>query len=414
MKIFHTLVKKSAKAPNKVYINKEKRKNTVKTERIEKAVAELKKNGLDAVVYAQSANFQYLLEANDYWWQRSCDTNIMGYSSAYNLPDALLYLNVKGEYQIIANHRNRDYFLHRYPGHVTCSYMDQYEDALAPFIKEKKIVVSVSCSKYLEEILKAIDEEIEVVDGENLLKDVRCYKDPDEIEAIRKICKFTDDAVMYVVKNLKEGMTQREAENLLVEYGYKNGVEDLSFPPTIGFKTQNTITTQIYALYDRDWKLVPQTGIACDVGFMNNGYCSDWGRTFYYGKAPEICKKGYAALNEAILHMVKNIVPYKTNINELYRMVADKVEELGFIENLRYRDIEMLGHQIGIDCHEFPMVNKDYDFILKPGMTFAVEPKMWFENEMYMRVEDIVLITETGAEILTNFLRDLFEIELKK
>ena len=45
-------------------------------------------------------------------------------------------------------------------------------------------------------------------------------------------------------------------------------------------------------------------------------------------------------------------------------------------------------------------------------MTFAVEPKMWFDNEMYMRVEDIILITETGAEILTDFPRDLFEIEL--
>ena len=82
------------------------------------------------------------------------------------------------------------------------------------------------------------------------------------------------------------------------------------------------------------------------------------------------------------------------------------------VDYLRYKDIEMLGHQIGIDCHEFPLVNKDNDFIIKPGMTFAVEPKMWFDNEMYMRVEDIILITETGAEILTDFPRDLFEIEL--
>ena len=70
-----------------------------------------------------------------------------------------------------------------------------------------------------------------------------------------------------------------------------------------------------------------------DVGFMKNGYCSDWGSPFFYGKAPEICKKGYAALNEGILHMVRNIVPYKTTIHELYKMVADKIEELGFIED---------------------------------------------------------------------------------
>ncbi|MDO4198563.1 MAG: Xaa-Pro peptidase family protein [Erysipelotrichaceae bacterium] len=384
----------------------------MKESRIIKAKEIMKDQNIDGMLYAQSANFQYLLDCKDFYWQRACDTNIMGRSSAFNMPCALLYLSSNGECTIIANHENYDYFKKNYPDNTVYSYMDQFEDAISPYIKGKRIAVGYPCFDYLSNMLKEIDKDIEVVDGEDLLKDVRCYKDADEIEELRKICKFTDDAVMYVVNNLKEGMTQREAENLLVEYGYKNGIQDLSFPPTIGFKTQNTITTQVYALYDRNWKLVPQTGIACDVGFMNNGYCSDWGRSFYYGKAPEICKKGYKALNDAILYMVDNIVPYKTNINELYQMVADKVEELGFIENLRYRDIQMLGHQIGIDCHEFPLVNKDNDFIIKPGMTFAVEPKMWFENEMYMRVEDIVLITETGAEILTNFPRDLFEIDV--
>ena len=90
-------------------------------------------------------------------------------------------------------------------------------------------------------------------------------------------------------------------------------------------------------------------------------------------------------------------------------MVHKRVTELGFGADLRYQKEEMLGHQIGIDCHEYPMVNKDYDFILRPGMVFASEPKMWFQGEMYMRVEDIILVTETGAEFLTNFPRDLFE-----
>ncbi len=385
----------------------------MKTKRIEDAVKQMKLQGIEAAVYGPSANFQYLLEANDYFWQRSCDTNINGFSSAYNLPDALLYLNDKGDYQIICNHQNKEYFLNKYEGHVTCSYMDQYEDAIAPFIKEKKIGVSISCGEYIKLILEAIDKNIEVVDGENLLKDVRCFKDEDEIKTMRELCKFTDDAVMYVVNNLKYGMCQREAENLLVQYGYDHNIPDLSFPPTVGFKTQNSITSSDVEYYDREWKLQPQTGVAFDVGYMNNGYCSDWGRTVYVGKAPDICKKGYEALNEAVKYMASQIVPYKTNINELYALVMKKVDDYGMLDYLRYRNEQMLGHQIGIDCHEFPMVNKDNDFIIKPGMTFAVEPKMWFKDEMYMRVEDIVLITENGAEFLTKFPRDLFEVEAK-
>jgi len=386
----------------------------MKQTRIDNAIVAMKDAGLDAIIYAQSANFQYLLDCTDFFWQRACEMNIMGRFTAYNMPQALLQLTATGEYIIVCNIKNKDYFEERYPGHVVASYMDQYEDAIAPYITGKKIGVGFTAFDYIKEMLKAIDKDVEVVDAEDLLKDIRCFKDEDEIKAIREICKFTDDAVMYVVNNLKEGMTMREAENLLVEYGYQHHIDDLSFPPTVGFKTQHTITTSEVAYYDRNWKLTNQSSVAFDVGFMKNGYCSDWGRTIYFGKAPEICKKGYNALNEGILYMASKIVPYKTNINELYQLVADKVKELGMLDYLRYQDIQMLGHQIGIDCHEYPLVNKDNDFIIKPGMTFAVEPKMWFQDEMYMRVEDIILITETGAEILTRFPRDLFEIELKK
>ena len=74
----------------------------------------------------------------------------------------------------------------------------------------------------------------------------------------------------------------------------------------------------------------------------------------------------------------------------------------------------MLVHQIGIDCHEFPMITPQYNEVLKPGMIFCSEPKMMFENECYMRVEDMILVTEDGAEFLTNFDRDLFEIDFSK
>ena len=382
----------------------------MKTERIVKTAKAMQSEGLEAVVYGIGANFQYLLEANDYYWQRSTMTNIAGYHTSYLQPEELLYLNANCEYQIITNGHNRAYFESRFPGHVTVSYMDQFEDAIAPFIKEKHIGVGISSQQYITTMLKNIDPEIEVSFAEDLLKDIRCFKDPDEIDALRYIARFTDDANMYVVNNLKEGMRQREAENLIIQYGLDHGIEDLSFEPTVGFKTQHTVTTDDVAYYDREWTLRPQTGIAFDIGYMHNGYCSDWGRSLYFGKAPERVKDGYKALQEGQVFMVNSIKPYETNINELFSLVEKKVVELGFGDALRYRDIQMLGHQIGIDCHEFPMVNKNYDFVIKPGMVFASEPKMWFQDEMYMRVEDMILITETGAEFLTEFPRDLFEI----
>ena len=375
--------------------------------RREKILKKLNESGLDGLLFASGANFQYVVESNSYFWQRYCFNLDEPVAGARIIPEAMVYLNKDGKSTILTTPLLKEHF-DTTLNDVVVSYMDQFEDELTKIIDGKKIGIGRDCEAWFRKTLN-----VKLIEVEDIFYDLRRIKDEKEIALMTKLGKFTDDAVMYVVNNLKMGMSQREAENLLVKYGYDHGVSDFSFPPTVGFKTQNTITTRDVEYYDREWKLQPQTSIAFDVGYMNKGYCSDWGRSVYVGKAPDICKKGYEALNKSIEYMASQIVPYKTNINELYGLVMKKVDELGMLDYLRYKDVQMLGHQIGIDCHEFPMVNKDFDFVIKPGMTFAVEPKMWFENEMYMRVEDIVLITEEGAEILTKFPRDLFEIEVK-
>ena len=383
----------------------------MKQQRIDNTLKLMEKEELDGVIYALGANMQYLLDCVDLYWQRTCMTNIVGQMSAYLYPEVFLYLKNDGDLRVFTNLHYYNYFKDK-PCPVTLSYMDQFEDALAPYVKGKKIGLGYGCRDYLKELLAAIDPKIETVDAEDLLWSIRCIKDEDEIAKLKAIAKFTDEAVAWTLSNFCPGMTQIEAENLLIKYGLDHGVADLSFPPTIGFKTQNHITSADVEYYDRYTPLVAQTGMAFDVGYMNEGYCSDWGRTLYYGKAPSKIKDAYKALQSGQVHMVESIVPNKTNINELYGLVKAKVTELGFGDDLRFPDSESLGHQIGIDCHEFPMVNKDYDYVLRPGMVFASEPKMFFKDECYMRVEDIILIKEDHAEFLTNFDRDRFEIEL--
>ncbi|MCF0110708.1 MAG: aminopeptidase P family protein [Erysipelotrichaceae bacterium] len=379
------------------------------TTRRERIQALINENGFDGVLYATGANFQYLTESNDVYWQRCCMNNFIQ-SSPHNVPEAVVYMNKEGKVTILCTPQHRG----TYKDTTIRSYMDQFEDELAPIIDGKKIGLGFNCGEWLKDTLKVVDPEIETVYAENMMDYIRCYKDENEIAQLRKMAEFTDDAIMYVATHMKEGMTQFEAEHMLMEYGFEHGMQDFSFPPTIGFKTRGTFTPEENFEFPRTSKLVPGTGIAFDIGFMNEGYCSDWGRTLYYGKAPEHVKKGYEALQAGQVAMVNSIVPYKTNINELYGMIEKEVVKRGFGDVLRYRDSGMLGHQIGIDCHEHPMLSKSVDFILKPGMVFCSEPKMMFEGETYMRVEDMILITETGAEFLSNFPRDMFEIDVCK
>jgi Xaa-Pro dipeptidase len=374
--------------------------------RRKKACEAIEAAGLDGVLFAQGSDFQYLSECTGYFWQRSCMDNIDGACTSKINPEALLFLAKDGTCTIITIPQYKNSF----PGQtVIPSYMDQFEDTLARVVTGAQIGIGNDCEKFLKDTLQAVNPAIITRNVEHLFDAMRAIKDDGEIAQMRRLARFTDDAVMYCVKHLHEGMTQWDAENLLMQYGFDHGIQDFSFPPTAGFKTRGTFTAEQMYDFSRDSRLVPGTAIAFDVGYMNQGYCSDWGRTLYYGKAPDFVKRGYEVLNHACGHLVEQIVPNQTNVNECFDMIRSDVEKDGYLEYLRYKDERMLGHQIGIQCHEHPMVNAQTDAILRPGMIFCSEPKMSFPGECYMRVEDMILVTDTGAEFLTHFPRDFFE-----
>lgn len=376
--------------------------------RREKILKKLNESGLDGLLFASGANFQYVVESNSYFWQRYCFNLDEPVAGARIIPEAMVYLNKEGKSTILTTPLLKEHF-DTTLNDVVVSYMDQFEDELTKIIDGKKIGIGRDCESWFRKTLK-----VKLIEVEDIFYDLRRIKDEKEIALMSKLGKFTDDAVMYVCKHLKPGMTMFEAERMIVDYGLQNGMADLSFPPTCGFKTRNTENAQSIEPFENDRKLVEGTMIAFDIGYMDRGYCSDWGRTVYYGKAPELVKKGYEALQAGETYMVSKIVPGVTKFGELYGFICDKVEELGYYDYLRFKRDETggNGHHIGSEVHELPFLVPGDDLVLEPGMIFCSEPKMFFKNEGYMRVEDMILVTEDGAEFLTNFPRDLFEIDL--
>ena len=376
--------------------------------RREKILKKLNESGLDGLLFASGANFQYVVESNSYFWQRYCFNLDEPVAGARIIPEAMVYLNKEGKSTILTTPLLKEHF-DTTLNDVVVSYMDQFEDELTKIIDGKKIGIGRDCEAWFRKTLK-----VKLIEVEDIFYDLRRIKDEKEIALMSKLGKFTDDAVMYVCKHLKPGMTMFDAERMIVDYGLQNGMADLSFPPTCGFKTRNTENAQSIEPFENDRKLVEGTMIAFDIGYMDRGYCSDWGRTVYYGKAPELVKKGYEALQAGETYMVSKIVPGVTKFGELYGFICDKVEELGYYDYLRFKRDETggNGHHIGSEVHELPFLVPGDDLVLEPGMIFCSEPKMFFKNEGYMRVEDMILVTEDGAEFLTNFPRDLFEIDL--
>lgn len=385
------------------------------SERRKKCLEVIEKSGFDGVLFAVGPNFQYLSESHSLLWQRNCFNTNAAIAGASIIPEALIYANKEGKSTVLTIPKHRDH-INTLLNDVVVSFMDQFEDELTHIIDGKYIGISRECDTWIKEVLKNVDPEIRVGDADTIFEDLRRIKDADEIAHMRKLGKFTDDAVMYVCKHLKPGMTMFEAERMITNYGLLHGMQDLSFSPTCGFKTRNTDNAQAIEPFENERPLVEGTMIAFDIGYMDQGYCSDWGRTVYYGKAPELVKNGYKALQAAQCYMVSQIKPGVTRFGDLYGYICDKAEELGYYDYLRFKREEPggNGHHIGTETHEMPWLKSNVDLILEPGMIFCSEPKMFFKNEGYMRVEDMILVTETGAEFLTNFPRDLFEIDFTK
>lgn len=96
---------------------------------------------------------------------------------------------------------------------------------------------------------------------------------------------------------------------------------------------------------------------------------------------------------------------------DVFPTIERSLDKSGYGKYLRARlPMKSVGHNIGVEVHEPPWLDPNYDQFLQSNMVVAVEPKLWHAGEYYLRVEDIVLIGKRKAEFLTNFDRDLFQI----
>jgi len=326
-----------------------------------------------------------------------------------NIPKAMLYVPAIGTAVVISTPQMANEIgACNLPMHI--GYTLEFSDLLYQNIQGNNIAVGLPCQIHLEKILKEINPDIQLSVGEYLIEELRAIKDDKEISNLRKIAKFTDDALDSTIPLLKPGVTSREVQSHLTNVAKDFNMPDLPFPATSLFEKMGT---PFRSYYQPDTPLELDSSIAFDFGYMFDGYCSDFGRSFYCGQAPEYVANCYKTLMRAQVTLINSIIPNQTNIKDMYPIIRDVAIAEGYVEHLlNYADVGVLGHQIGIDVHEVPWIHIKHDEILKPNMVMCLEPKMKMANMCYLRVEDMVLITQTGAESLTTFDRELFQLDL--
>lgn len=249
--------------------------------------------------------------------------------------------------------------------------------------------------------LKNAFSQAELLSLPNLVSHLRSVKDESEIKLIRQAVQIADDAFAEVLKTIEIG--QREEEiGLSLEFSMRRaGASGASFDFIIASGVRSALP------HGTASSKRAQSGefLTMDFGAIYQGYCSDITRTIFLGEPEDKHREVYDIVLAAQKAGIEAVIPGRTG-KEVDAVARKLIEEAGYGEYFGHG----LGHSVGLAIHEGPNLNKREDRVLEPGMVVTVEPGIYIPDWGGVRIEDIVLVTEKGCEVLTQAPKDFISI----
>lgn len=228
----------------------------------------------------------------------------------------------------------------------------------------------------------------------NPIKNIlRIVKDPDEIAILKKAGEHGSKGLDHLLTLIKEGVTEQQLQDAVSIFWLTHGIHKRSFDPIIAFGPHSAIPHHETS----SRKLQKGDTILIDMGVIHKHYCSDMTRTLFFGEPPPEMKKVYNIVKEAQEKALALCKP-GTQICDLDKTARDHIDSQGYGKQFVHR----LGHGVGLDIHEAPNVREDTNFPLTPGMVITIEPGIYIPNLGGVRIENTVVITETGYDDFTN------------
>lgn len=228
--------------------------------------------------------------------------------------------------------------------------------------------------------------------------DARAIKDDAERELMRAASRTNDAAMAQFRSLVHEGVTEAEVAGLLEGIYRELGAQGHSFAPIVSFGA-NAADPH----HEPDsTRLEAGNVVLFDVGCRQDEYCSDMTRTFFFGTPTDKQREVYEAVRKAN-EAARALVAPGVRFCDLDKAARDVIEEAGFGPYFTHR----LGHQIGLDVHEPGDVSATHDAPVEAGMAFSIEPGIYLPGEFGVRIEDLVLVTEDGCEVLNSYPREI-------
>lgn len=323
------------------------------------------------------------------------------YFSGFSSSDAYLFITQESLY-IITDSR------YTLQANEECKYFTLIDGSCANYdllkpIAEKENVktvffededISVSSFTMLKQALQGR----EFIPLKNALTEIRRTKSKDEVEKIRESLKLSEYALSNTIDKISPGMSETEVAAILESYMRKEGAVKTSF--------DTICASGIRSAYPHgtasDKKIMKGNFLTLDFGCVLDGYCSDITRTFVIGNPSEKQKEIYNTVLSAQL-AAENFIKTGVLARDVDSVARSIINSKGYGKNFGHS----LGHGVGIEIHELPNLSPKSKSVLSDGDIVTVEPGIYIENFGGVRIEDMVCIKDSSAEILTKFPKEL-------
>ncbi len=243
------------------------------------------------------------------------------------------------------------------------------------------------------ELRETLPDRIELVAGGGLVEAERAIKEPGEIAAIRAAAALVDEIYDWLAERALVGRTEREVALALEQEMRVRGAEGPSFPSIVAAAENGALPHAV----PRDVPIPPDTLVTLDIGARLDGYCSDCTRTWATGQLDD----DLAELYDTVLHAQEAALaavrpgPEGRAVDAVAR---DLIAAAGHGEHFGHG----LGHGVGLDVHEAPRLARTATGRLEAGHVVTVEPGIYLPGRGGARIEDLVVVTPDGHEVLSS------------
>jgi Xaa-Pro aminopeptidase len=242
---------------------------------------------------------------------------------------------------------------------------------------------------------------IKLVPTYNLVEKLRLTKDKTEIELIKKAAFITSTTFEFLLSIVRAGVKESEIAAEIEFFMKRKGADKVAFDVIVASGSRSSVPHA-----ETSQKEIKSTEIVkVDFGARYRFYNSDMTRTIFVGKASSEQRKIYnivRSVQEEILLEVKPGLPCQ----ELDKKARAKLEKYGLANSFKHN----LGHGVGLEIHEAPTLSVLSREVLSENMVVTIEPGVYIRGFGGVRIEDLVLVTGKGAEVLTQAPKDLLEV----